>query len=716
MGWADRVFGLKRSETRARVMLTTVLQVLVGLMAGRVFDRFVWIFPIVAALTCALIVVTRRGPTWARATGLIVFGIAAGAFASWWVGGSISGFSPFGGMRELLTSEWPSPLLPGPVVAIVWLLIVVGTAAMLLTLDDRWHLMPLVPTAVGATILTALSAPGGPLWVYWVVGAITGLAFAVIPHGTSVRTRTSEIAGEQPFVGAIALLGLTGMFAVLVAPGQDRADPRILDEPELSAPLLDPIEAVTAMRNAEPAVELYRIENQSKLASPALPAFWHLTIASEYDGQRWTPASTLRPIGGRLADPPDEADLNRPPLEYSVRFLTDRMDLVPYPGSPLEVSTSVNTDRARDAIQMRARPEPGDTILARSLAQPAREDVANAPIATRPVEEIPSAFTDVATRMAGQGTEIERLVSIETTMRDEWSLDPNTPGAGQQLALMERFLTETRRGTREQFATGFALLVRSLGFQSRVATGFEVPPELATTPIVLNSSQAQVWPEVLVEGVGWVRFDPTPLRPDDQSGPEPPLEQTQAAAPPQPPILPPNEQVDQSGDDEIAPDSPTDRFAALRRAIAQFAMIATIALLPIAVVLGTILGAKWERRRRRERHPDPATRVRGAWANTTDALVDAGLSIGVADTDRSIAEASRSLVPGAGISIETLSEMSTRVTFDRDADGAAMSEDAIDCSRSASSAIAEEMTRWQRLRWRLSLRSLRPKTRSPVVP
>ena len=105
---------------------------------------------------------------------------------------------------------------------------------------------------------------------------------------------------------------------------------------------------------------------------------------------------------------------------------------------------------------------------------------------------------------------IERLQRIEQTMRTDWQLDRTAPGGGQQLALLERFATETQRGTGEQFVTAFVLLVRSLGFDARVATGFVLPPEQLANPLTIASTHASVWPEVELEGLGWLAFDPVP--------------------------------------------------------------------------------------------------------------------------------------------------------------------------------------------------------------
>src|SRR4029077_5903223 len=47
----------------------------------------------------------------------------------------------------------------------------------------------------------------------------------------------------------------------------------------------------------------------------------------------------------------------------------------------------------------------------------------------------------------------------------------------------------------------------------------------------------------------------------------------------------------------------------------------------VAVGAAGIVGAKWWRRRRRRQHPEPATRIAGAWNELADRCVDAGVPL-----------------------------------------------------------------------------------------
>jgi len=145
-----------------------------------------------------------------------------------------------------------------------------------------------------------------------------------------------------------------------------------------------------------------------------------------------------------------------------------------------------------------------------------------------------------------------------------------------------------------------------------------------------------------------------------------------------------------------------------------------IGVLPLVALVISILALKWRRLRRRMRVDDPVAFVRGVWANTTDALVDAGLTIAPAWTDDRIAEHAAPLAPNAPHEMRRLASMSSTVTFGATsvrarAETGRLVDEAILTSAAVLDAIRAPLSRWQRVRWRLSVRSLRRSTRSPVV-
>jgi len=75
------------------------------------------------------------------------------------------------------------------------------------------------------------------------------------------------------------------------------------------------------------------------------------------------------------------------------------------------------------------------------------------------------------------------------------------------------FLFESRRGPDYQFATAATLMLRSLGFSTRLVSGFYANPErydARKRHTAVHSSDVHFWCEVYVGAGTWVTLDPTP--------------------------------------------------------------------------------------------------------------------------------------------------------------------------------------------------------------
>jgi transglutaminase-like putative cysteine protease len=542
----------------------------------------------------------------------------------------------------------------------------------------------------------------------------------MIRPGDDARARARTLGADRPLLLVIGAIAASAAVVAGAIAWSDRADPRATNPPEATAALLDPVEETVALHNADPSIDMFRITDRSTLVGPSLPARWRLQALDVYDGQRWTPGLTVRPIGTTLGlNPTPRPDL-APPIQFDVELLSDDIDLVPLPGEPLSVdtgsSTGVETDLDRTVVRLTQPPKEGLTISASAVVAPGTAASRLGTVATRQVDEIAGGFTPIATEIAGDGTVLEKLRAIETTMHDEWQLDSNAPGSGQQLKLIQRFVEVTKRGTAEQFATAFVLLARSLGVDARVATGFVVPQggDLRS-PLDLRSDDAAVWPEVRLVGQGWLAFNPVPAEETSDEEPTPPPPAAQSPAAVQPPIAPPADRAAEEPTVTPAEQSGTSDWETVRTWLARGTVVAGLAILPFLMAVGGIVGMKWSRRRGRLRDADPARRITGAWANTTDSLVDAGLTIGPAWTNERIADEGTVLVPAAPHEMRRLAATATAVTFGEESDEWGRADDALTTARTVDLAILADRTRWQRIRWRLSLRSLRKATRSPVA-
>jgi len=79
------------------------------------------------------------------------------------------------------------------------------------------------------------------------------------------------------------------------------------------------------------------------------------------------------------------------------------------------------------------------------------------------------------------------------------------------------FLFGTMRGYCVHFAHSAAFLFRSVGIASRVAVGYasDVTRRGTGSSMLILGNQAHAWPEIYLDGIGWVTFDIYPERSDE---------------------------------------------------------------------------------------------------------------------------------------------------------------------------------------------------------
>lgn len=699
---------------RARIIVVSIGFAVVGAAAGGIFDQDEWTL-VVAPLPAAAVAVALLGrPALVRATGAGAAVLLAVAIAVAIGGGSFSDVTRAftSGPQRLLSTDWPSPGRPellGTVAAALATMCAIGAE---IAARRRFHLLGLLPLLLSYVAVIALSAPLGVTWT-WLVGlTVVSIVFALLRNDGSLSDRIVLLRGERRLLGLLACGGALVVLIALPVSLDARADPRRNDPAQQTAPLLDPIEATLALRALDPAADLHVATSRD---DGALPLRWRTAALTSYDGRRWSPSLTLRPIGSTLGPAVGST------IRADVSFLDDNLTLVPLPGPPVEVDAAIETDADRTVVRLADRPAPGDVVRIVANAPAAASAAVDVGVAPRLVDEETSGLTQLAEGLAGDGDTLERLGRLETTMREEFVLDSEVQGGGLERALIDRFLRDTQRGTAEQFATSFVLLARSLGIEARVATGYVAGDDGDTVttpgePLVLSSADAAVWPEIQLNDGSWIAYDPVPADEADDGAPPPPEPQVQTPAAPQPPIAPPPESDSETIDDGEVIDSASEGALS---AVLTWAIRGTFALavivVPVLIVAGLIIGVKYRRRRRRLRAHDPADRIRGAWASATDALVDAGLAIERSNTDSEIASGGTPFAPDASAQLRRLATMSSSATFGSPRHPDLLADESASCLASIEQAVMVVRTRWQRLRWRLSLRSLRRATRSPVT-
>ena len=253
---------------------------------------------------------------------------------------------------------------------------------------------------------------------------------------------------------------------------------------------------------------------------------------------------------------------------------------------------------------------------------------------------------------AGTTNDYERALAMQNWLRDSFTYSLDTR-SGNSLSDLEAFLQD-RSGYCEQFAATMALMARVGGIPSRVQVGFTPGTQGSDGVWSVSSHDAHAWPELWFEGVGWVRFEPTPGGGDGNAAPAwapPPIngvDRPGAGGPrgdnapgPQPQLN--GRQQDPnllSGDDRglrrggVAAVTTTPSAADTARSLWWAAVLLVVAIAGLTLAAPTV--ERRIQRRRRRNETGLAAALEAAWAEIRDTMADLELDPRPQDTPRDL--------------------------------------------------------------------------------
>ena len=130
---------------------------------------------------------------------------------------------------------------------------------------------------------------------------------------------------------------------------------------------------------------------------------------------------------------------------------------------------------------------------------------------------LPDRVRDKAREVAaGTDNPYDAAAAIEDYLRT-FPIDYSVPAAPPRVDNVDYFLFDAQRGYFDYHASAMAVMLRTLGIPSRVATGYVIDPRQrqgGSDTFKLTQQQAFAWPEVYFPGTGWVEFNPTPSQPE----------------------------------------------------------------------------------------------------------------------------------------------------------------------------------------------------------
>jgi transglutaminase-like putative cysteine protease len=289
---------------------------------------------------------------------------------------------------------------------------------------------------------------------------------------------------------------------------------------------LDPLISVRPQLINQPETVLFEVTSLR-------PSYWRLLTYTQFDGVSWHGSSRADRASqfGAISTDLEPATVTR---TVKASFIMRALDgeRLPTTGLPRELEfTGSNADEYESGLTYDATS--GDVEMEQRIIDGLRYDVsavlpeasfrnlsraAPGEIEGPSYRQIPTNLSNVVFETANDWTEgvdnpFRQLVAIQNRLRGfDYSLDVEDTGSDDYLG---DFLTVTRRGFCQQFASAFAILARLKGFSTRVVVGFLPGSTNISSPTTysVRGTHAHVWPEVYFQGYGWVPFEPTPRGP-----------------------------------------------------------------------------------------------------------------------------------------------------------------------------------------------------------
>ncbi|MBA2272600.1 MAG: transglutaminase domain-containing protein [Actinobacteria bacterium] len=273
------------------------------------------------------------------------------------------------------------------------------------------------------------------------------------------------------------------------------------------------------------------------------PSYWRLITLANFDGVSWQPLrfnGTDVASGGfsEVADVPPQG--RRVTQSFTIQGLGGQ--LLPAAPQPVAIATDediydeTRVDPTSGYLQLYGNLGPGRTYsVVSSVPDVGYKELRGERFFDHPLEDYsqlpPDLDVERVRRIAadwseGADTPLDRLLALQDRLREfRYNLYVEDKASSDYLL---RFLTRTREGYCQQFATAFAVLARTLGFSTRVSVGFlpGAPSPSDPTQFTVLGTDAHAWPEVYFRDFGWIAFEPTP-RDDGEAVPpaytEPPI-------------------------------------------------------------------------------------------------------------------------------------------------------------------------------------------------
>jgi len=230
------------------------------------------------------------------------------------------------------------------------------------------------------------------------------------------------------------------------------------------------------------------------------------TVFIDYRDGIWT----RRPGAGRVAAwlPPESAPLfGREPVRVDLNAFAKGFLFLPYGTASLKVQSTRGVFPLADGV-LQLSPGRGSVTYEVGLGKPGHErGIGRGSIDPK---SVPAEIRDYAARLVGDENDPVRVYEILRSHLQKnflYTLEPSIP-RGDPIV---DFLTRTRAGHCEHFASAAAMMLASLGIPARLVTGsYGGEIGFFSRSIVVRGQNLHAWVEADLDGTGFAVLDPTP--------------------------------------------------------------------------------------------------------------------------------------------------------------------------------------------------------------
>jgi len=552
-----------------------------------------------------------------------------------------------------ITREYaaPAPSLPG------LRLLVTGGLALVAIVVDLVAVGLRRPAVAGLPLLAVYCVPAalatdGLDWYWFALAAAGFLVLVASDSGERVSRWGRVLSGEG---GQTAPMAATGRRVGALALGAAVVVPTLI--PGLSEGLftgtgngfgngrgegtLSVVNPILSLR--EDLTDRSDVEVLQYSTNQTDPEPLRIITVDSFDGDTWEPSTSAVPRSQVAAQGMPPVPGLDPAVEVADRRTTISIESLrqgslpmPYPPTVVDVDDAwLYEQDTLNVIGDGVMTEPGLNYTVRHLeVAPSPEQLAAAPRAPEEVlqrwtvlpDDVPAEVIQTARDVAGDAEPFTQATNLQSFFRSGGGFQYTTDAPeGNGSTAIADFLVR-RNGYCVHFASAMAVMARSLDIPARVAVGFLPGSQQPDGSYSVSLQDAHAWPELYFEGVGWMRFEPTPSA---RTGSLPswaaPLPDAPDPAVPVPAPIPGAGQVPEGGasTNEEATDSGEGFDLAAAAAAVPWRVVSGVAAV-LLVVVSPALVAVFVRRRRWRRADDHGSRAEAAWLTLTERLADLG--------------------------------------------------------------------------------------------